>query len=135
MIGYWPELRELIGEFRVEVFPCLKELVHSWSYPEMMGRVLVEKVALRMRMFARQMLKDISEMADGHQGILRWVKTTANRLGFRIGRIELERDYEILFPADRGDYPCLDRLRRQPGKSCVPFLVPIYLCRRPLRGL
>ncbi|MCK4999639.1 MAG: hypothetical protein KAS23_08890 [Anaerohalosphaera sp.] len=92
----WPELLGFLISGHVQSWEPIQGLVHGWHYPGPSSDKLSESDRKYMKSFVRKMLYDLKDVAENHQGMLRWIKGFA-RGTYRI-HVNIDPEFETLYP-------------------------------------
>ncbi len=101
VLSGWPLVSDLLRKSKVEDWTPITELVQAWAFPGRVPSAPSEELAEVSRVAAVGMLEDVAEAAVDSPGVLHWIAEMAQNLG-RVIEVDLDRDFEILFPPDPG---------------------------------
>lgn len=97
---YWPMVVEQIKGREINNWKPLLDIAHSWVFPELYSLQIPEDTRELMRSFAKETLKDVSELAGECRGILHSVKQMAQD-GHIDLNVEIDGEFEILYPIEK----------------------------------
>lgn len=96
----WASFMEILKSPLKIDWPALRDIVHGWAYPEILGIKVSDDVHEFMLSFAQQILTDMSTLAQSHSGLLHWINQFSVDRGFDL-RFEVDPEFEILYPVER----------------------------------
>lgn len=98
----WRLAREELPAIQASWLPFLHGALWEWIYPDSGMRVQLPEVVMdQMRCLAREMLVDLAACAGGSVAVRSELKRLSRTLGEPL-ELELDQEYEILFPATPG---------------------------------
>ena len=125
----WLSFREILKpqpDFEI-CWPALRDLVHGWAYPELFEVRVSDNSREFMLSFSRQILTDMSSIAQGRTGYLQWINQFSIDRGFDL-RFEVDPVFEIMYPLVRRDE---FREHEEAGRKQIEVLATSWSQRDP----
>lgn len=96
----WPRVLEALRAIRKPRWQPLLECISDWAYSRRLSRhPLPAELREATRRMTGEMMSDLAQLAQHHQGVLRRLKAIAGDLGLEAS-MALRPDFEILFPIE-----------------------------------
>lgn len=93
----WSGAARMLKTIEIVDWEPLQRIVEEWAYSRQAGVVLPDEVYQFKRDFAVQLLLDITDLAKGRLGVLRWVRRIAAVLDLELV-VQIDEDFKILYP-------------------------------------
>ncbi len=99
MLELWNAAREEIQDLDAETWAEIRDTLHYWIHPNVLGRDLPPEDQAQMRSFARHVLGDLASLAEGRSGLASSLMGVAKEIGLELD-LGVDPAFEILFPLD-----------------------------------
>jgi len=95
--GLWFEAKDIFQRSGVQNWPRLLDMLHSLMHPHVMGGQVPDDIYKECKIFAYEIIKDLSGLAQNMTGVLAELREEARIMGFDLD-VKVETTFDILYP-------------------------------------